>query len=552
MFKSTSGLKFNGIKPLSRLTDQAKAMAFATPLYNLTLMGGSPDDLHVIPTDPWPGQSDIGQDLLSGRYMFAGEVVEMDTVNWEPQNISVDWLAEFHRFNWLRDLKAVTTNASRLQARQMISDWIDTYDRWHETIWRPDVMGCRLSSWIGAFSFYGLSADEEFQAKVRASIARQTRHLARVINDGKVEPVQSFAALKGLIYAMIAIGSPKKQLEHPFKLVIEQIDKQILPDGGHVSRSPLILSQVLTILIDLRTVLNLAKLPVPGSIQHAIDKMVPALRFFRYADGSVGNFNGGYEGNASLMDCILNLSGARGKPLKKLEYSGYSRLRQGRAMLMVDTGTAVDSVNSRSVHAAPLAFEFAFGRERVIVNCGAVSEFGEWHDALRSTAAHSTLVMDQHNACHLNSDGCFGGLPEVTSSLHEEEDSCLLEGCHDGYLPRYGAKHSRRLLLKDSGNILIGEDKIIGGNAGVPFTLRFHLHPTSQASLVQNGEEVLIQTKSRAGWRFRYQGEGKLSLQDSVYIGRRQQIRRSQQIVIEGISEGAETCLKWGISRILS
>lgn len=552
MIKSSAGLKFNGIKPLSRLTDQAKAMAFATPLYNLTLMGGSPDDLHVIPTDPWPGQSDIGQDLLAGRYMFAGQVVEMNHVNWEPQNISTDWLAEFHRFGWLRDLKAVTTNASRLKARQMISSWIDHYDRWHEVIWRPDVLGARLSNWIGAFSFYGLSADEEFQAKVRQSISRQTRHLARVIKDGKVDPLQSFAALKGLIYAMIAIGSPKKNLAHPFKLVIEQIDKQILPDGGHISRSPLVLSQVLTILIDLRAILNMAKLPVPEDIQHAIDKMVPALRFFRYADGSVGNFNGGYEGNASLMDCILNLSGARGKPLKNLSHSGYSRLRQGRAMLMVDTGTAVDLGNSRSVHAAPLAFEFAFGRERVIVNCGAVSEFGEWHEALRSTAAHSTVVIDEHSACHLNEEGRFGGLPHVTSDLYEEDDCCLIEGQHDGYLPRYGVKHSRRLLLKDSGNVLIGEDTLRGGGSNAPFALRFHLHPTSQASLVQNGEEILIQTKSRAGWRFRYQGAGKLSLQESVYIGRRQQIRRAQQIVIEGNTNGDETCLKWGLSRILS
>jgi uncharacterized heparinase superfamily protein len=551
MLKSTSGLKFSGIKPLTKLTDQAKALAFATPLYDLTLMGGSPEDLHVIPTDPWPGRIDVGQDLLNGCFMFAGERVEMSHVNWEPVGVSTDWICEFHRFAWLRDLKAVGSDAARMQARAMISEWVDRYDRWDENIWRPDVMGCRLSNWIGAFSFYGLSADEEFQKKIRGSIAKQTRHLARVITNGQVDDVQSLAALKGLIYALIAIGSPKKQLENPFKLVIEQIDRQILADGGHVSRSPLVLSQVLMILIDLRGVLNLAKLPVPEKIQHAIDRMVPALRFFRYADGGVGCFNGGYEGNASVLDCILNLSGARGRPLKSLEHSGYSRLRQGRAMVMVDAGAAINKAYSRNAHAAPLAFEFAFGRERIITNCGAVSEYGEWFEALRATAAHSTVVLDSRNVCQMDEKGYFKTTPDVDHIVHSDDNGALFEGAHTGYMPRYGVQHTRRLYLKEAGNFLVGEDTLFGGGAGTPYTVRFHLHPTCQASLIQNGTEVLIQTKSRNGWRMRIEGEGALSLEESVHIGRRQQLRRSVQVVFTGQTIGGETQVKWGLSRIM-
>ena len=552
MFKSADGLKFNGIKPLTRLTGQAKALAFSTPLYNLTLMGGSPDDLHVIPTDPWPGRSDIGQDILAGRFLFSGEMIEMDRVNWEPPHVSKEWIHEFHKFGWLRDLKAVATNHARIRARQLISDWIDHYDRWDEDIWRPDVLGARLSNWIGIFSFYGLSGDEDFQAKLRHSIARQTRHLGRVVTDGRVDSVQSFAALKGLIYATIAIGSPKKHLETPFNLVIEQIKAQILADGGHISRSPFVLSQVLMILIDLRAVLNLAKLPVPEEVQHAIDKMVPALRFFRHVDGTIANFNGGYEGNASLIDCIFNLSGARGKPTEELKYSGYTRLRQGRGTLIADTGCMQDSQYSRSMHAAPLSFEYSYGRERIIVNCGAVSEFGSWHEALRATAAHSTVVVGNRNSCSIQENGLFNGTPDVQSVVHHGDDCCLMEGHHNGYVARSGLRHDRRLYMKDAGNVLIGEDILSGEGSGTPYHVRFHLHPTSQVSLVQNGAEALIQTKNRSGWRFRCQGDFTLSLEDSVYIDRRQQIRRSQQIVITGKTSRDKTIIKWGLSRILS
>ena len=510
---TTKGVKFSGIRPLTKLTDQAKALAFSTPLYNLTLMGGSPDSLQVIPTDPWPGRSDVGQDLMQGIFLFAGERIEMNSLNWEPPGVSEDWVAEFHRFNWLRDIKAVSTGKARLQAREMISNWIDNYDRWQDVIWRPDVLGARLSNWIGAFSFYGLSADEEFQSKVRLSIARQTKHLARVITDGHLQMVESFAALKGLIYAMIAIGSPKKQLEHPFELVLEQIKKQILVDGGHISRSPIVLSQVLMILIDLRTVLNLAKLPVPEQIQFAIDKMVPALRFFRYSDGNLAHFNGGFEWDANLINCIINLSGARGRPLKRLEHTGYTKLRQGRGQLLIDTGSAIAPEYSRNAHTAPLAFEYVFGRERIFVNCGAVSEYGQWFRAMRSTAAHTTLTIDQRNAILVNETGEFTSLPDIQTDYKLENNSCLFDGRHDGYTARYGITHARRLLLKDAGNALIGEEKLTGGGKGVPFALRFHLHPSSQASLVQGGGEVLIQTKSRTGWRFICKGAVEIDLE---------------------------------------
>lgn len=548
---ANKGVKFNGIKPLARFADQAKALAFSTPLYNLTLMGGSPDNLHVIPTDPWPGRSDVGQDIMQGVFTFAGETVEMDTLTWEPAGVSDNWVADFHRFNWLRDVKAVCTGQARLQAREMISNWIDHYDRWQDVIWRPDVLGARLSNWIGAFSFYGLSADEEFQAKVRLSIAKQTKHLARVVTDGHLEPVQSFAALKGLIYAMIAIGSPKKQLEHPFEMVLEEIKSQILVDGGHISRSPIKLSQVLMILIDLRTVLNLAKLPVPEQIQFAIDKMVPALRFFRYGDGNLAHFNGGYEWDANLINCIVNLSGARGRPLKRLEHTGYTKLRQGRGQLMIDTGSAIDAEHSRSIHTAPLAFEYVFGRERIFVNCGAVSEYGHWFEAMRATAAHSTLTVDQRNAVSLNEQGEFTTLPNVHSEYCLESASCLFEGHHDGYMARYGIEHGRRFYLKDAGNVLIGEDKLTGGGAGVPFALRFHLHPSSQATLLQSGGEILIQTKSRSGWRFIAKGAETIGLDESVYIGHRGEIRRAQHIVVRGKTENADTIVKWGLSRII-
>ena len=51
------------------------------------------------------------------------------------------------------------------------------------------------------------------------------------------------------------------------------------------------------------------------------------------------------------------------------------------------------------------------------------------------------------------------------------------------------------------------------------FVLRFHLHPTVDASLQQDGETALLRLPSGSGWRLRAEG-ARISLEDSIYLGR--------------------------------
>jgi hypothetical protein len=56
------------------------------------------------------------------------------------------------------------------------------------------------------------------------------------------------------------------------------------------------------------------------------------------------------------------------------------------------------------------------GRDRVIVNCGAApaAEAG-WRDALRGTAAHSTLILADTNSSELKDEG-LGRRPSASRS----------------------------------------------------------------------------------------------------------------------------------------
>lgn len=184
----------------------------------------------------------------------------------------------------------------------------------------------------------------------------------------------------------------------------------------------------------------------------------------------------------------------------------------------------------------------------MIVNCGTSPIPGKWRDMLRSTAAHSTVVVDSRNAFHFDERGHIISRPEVTHVTRDDGDIALIEASHNGYAARCGVTHYRVVRLQEQGDALIGEDSLKGG-AGLDFTVRFHLHPNIQASLIHDGSEILLRARSGTGWRFRAQGGGALSIEESVYMSEGENPRRSSQIVISGVTGEGGALVSWEMKR---
>ncbi|HKX07079.1 MAG TPA: heparinase II/III-family protein, partial [Stellaceae bacterium] len=114
------------------------------------------------------------------------------------------------------------------------------------------------------------------------------------------------------------------------------------------------------------------------------------------------------------------------------------------------------------------------------------------------------------------------------------------------YRAEFGLTHQRQLFLAEDGEDLRGED-LLTGTPGQSFAIRFHLHPQVQASLTQDGTAALLRLASGVGWRLRAQG-AVLSLAESVYLGTGE-IRKTQQIVLQGHVGTQGATVKWGIRR---
>lgn len=522
-------------------------LRLANPLGEIGLSGNAPESLLVVPSDPWPGDTAVGTELVQGILRFGGQVIQLEQMNWAPTGATPGFMESLHRFDWLRDLRALGGDVARRQARMMVRSWIEQHAAWSAQAWDPGLLGPRLSNWLGLYDFFCATADDEFRALVVDSLRRQARQLGRSLSSIP-QGHHRIAALKGLFYAGICLPKGETRLALALRLLSPELSSQVLGDGGHVERNPQVALEVLRDLIDIRTLLRTGAQEVPEKLQHAIDRLAPAIRFFRHADGALAQFNGGREATPALIEAVLAQADARGRPLKSMTHSGFERIISGRTCIIMDCGAPPPPAFAAQAFAGLLAFEMSVGRDRMIVNCGShPARMPVWRRALGATAAHSTLTLNDTNAAELAERG-FGRCPQtVTCERQEESGAAWVEASHDGYEVPFRTLHFRRLYVGDSGDDVRGEDTL-EGPAGLDFAIRFHLHPSVQASLIQQGQAVLLALPSGGGWRLRTQG-GTLALEESLYCGRNEEPRRSLQIVINGISQAEQTIIKWALQR---
>lgn len=532
---------------VDKLREQLGHLRALNPLGVINLAAPPLESLAVVPTDNWPGDASIGTELVQSILRFGGQVIQLREPNWAPVGANPGFLDTLHGFEWLRDLRTLGGDTARRQARLLVRSWIEHNASYNGEAWAPAVLARRVTSWLGLYDFFCATADDEFRLLVLESLRRQSRYLARHYASTPAGHSR-FAALKALFYSGVCLPKGEARIAQALRLLGPELSGQILGDGGQVERNPQVLLGVLRDLIDIRTILRSGAQEVPEKLQHAIDRMTPALRFFRHADGALAQFNGGREANPALVDAVLSHADARGRPLKSMTHVGFERIVAGRSCVIMDCGAPPRDDYSASCFAGLLSFEMSVGRDRMIVNCGAhPSGLDGWRKALGATAAHSTLTLNDTNAIELL-DKAIGRRPQtVTCERQEENGAIWVEASHDGYEHLFKALHFRRLYVGDGGDDVRGEDTL-EGPAGFAFAIRFHLHPNVQASLIQQGQAVLLALPSGGGWRLRTSG-GTLALEESLYCGRGDEPRRSLQIVIHGSTTAEQTTIKWALQR---
>jgi uncharacterized heparinase superfamily protein len=536
------------------------------PLVRWQLLPFKADRLLIAPHDLRTADATRASEIYSGRFAFAGKVVICDGRSiFEMEPPSDEWATTLLGFSWLRHLRAAESGITRANARALVDEWIALQGSWHPVAWRPDVLSRRIISWLSHSPLVLEDADVRFYRRFLRSLVRQVRYLRHTAGDAR-RGVARMQAVIALSYAALCIAGQSRHIASTTERLKQEIERQILPDGGHVSREPGAIIEILLELLPLRQAFSARNIAPPQALLNAIDRMMPMLRFFRHSEGTFAHFNGMGTTPGDLVSTLLAYDETRGAPFANAPYSGYQRLEAGGAVLIVDTGRAPPIEMSLDAHAGFLSFEFSSPKQSlIVVNSGMPGTGREnWRQLARATAAHSTVTFNNTSSARfvelatfrhvLGGSPMLGGPSKVTVTRENREDAVILHASHDGYADRFGILHERVLMLAADGSRLDGEDIFLAADGGAhlrpaddEFAVRFHVHPTVKATRLSDGHGVMLMTPNKEVWTFSAH-EDRVELEDSVYLAANEGPRRTAQIVIHGHARTASR-VQWSFQQ---
>jgi uncharacterized heparinase superfamily protein len=259
----------------------------ATPLRGLRRRGKrTPDRLVIAPPDLRTTDPTVAADIYGGYFAFAGKgVTTAGRSIFEIVPPSPAWAEALAGFGWLRHLRATDSALARANARALVDDWISLHKRPRGAAWGTPVTARRMISWLTQSPLILEGADSQFYRTFMRSLGRHAAWLSRAMGQGTPAEPRLIATL-ALAYFGLCTDPSHAGARRAFRALADELDRQILPDGGHLSRNPRVLVDLLTDLLPLRQGFASQGIEIPRPILNAIDRMMPMLRLFRHGDGS--------------------------------------------------------------------------------------------------------------------------------------------------------------------------------------------------------------------------------------------------------------------------
>jgi len=521
------------------------------PRHKLRISGKMALRLLAVPVDPIEGDRTQGTALRMDYFLFRGLRKSLDNIDFADLKLPPAFEDYVHRFLWLRDLD---TAASRDQARpiaeKLIGQWLDgNGKRIKQPAWSPENCGWRFLLWASHAPLILSSDDLVYRSKVLSHLSRTARHLDRTASKAN-STMGRLASWSGVVAASLLLPEGRIRQIVGEDGLQKAVSEVFFEDGGTVSRSPLNQMDAIVILSLLQQAYLARRLDVPPFVEQALTRAVPPLRALAHYDGKLSAWQGGGATAAEQVDQVIEASGVQARPLRKARDWGYQRISSGRTIMIVDAAPPPIARMAVAGCASTLAFEFSHGSNRIICNCGGAGLVGatisaELARGLRTTAAHSTLCLEDSNSTSIKPNGKLGlGVREVELLRRDEDNATRLEVSHDGYAQRYGLVHRRILRLRSDGLELRGEDTLLPDakkrrkKGDFSYAIRFHLAPDVEADLVSDNRGVVLRLADGTLWQFR-STSGELFLEDSVWADGMAIPHATQQIVINGtVSSG--------------
>ena len=515
------------------------------PLFSrLFASGGQPLKLVAVPRDHVQGDRKRGDALLAGRFVLGNEAVQLTDLDFAALGVGNPVSDTLQGFSWLRDLAAAASREKGARVAEALAGrWLLAHGTRVDDAWRPDLWGERILFWTAYAPYILSSRDAGYRSALLNTLVRGARHIE--VNADKARPgIDRITAWSGLVAAGLLVQGGVPRVAKGESGLARALSNAQFEDGGLVSRTPYEQMLLVDRLSLLRAAYFAAKQSLPDAIEAAAAAALAALHGVTMGDGALSSWQGGNPGDAARLHAMVEGCGLRARPLRQPRGWGFHRMSALGTVLVIDAAAPPPPKAASTGCASTLAFEMSDGAQRLVINCGGPAPLptglpNDLVEGLRTTAAHSTLIISDTNSTAIMPDGSLGkGAEDVTVERSEDNDCSRLEATHDGYIRGFGLVHKRSLMLGNDGKELRGADQMTPKGRrkirdAVPYAIRFHLAPGVEPTITADGMGAILRSPGAPPWNFRCRGAN-LAIEESLMIDGRGQTVATTQMVIQG------------------
>jgi len=431
--------------------------------------------------------------LGDGEFIFYGKIGKLEEIGWDGEGQDKLWR---YLQNYFDDLNAVSAKKRGRWHTNLMKKWVLQNPPAEGVGWEPYPTSIRIVNWV-KWSLQGNDLPTECQE----SLFIQARYLRKRL-EWHLMGNHVFANAKALLFAGLYFecSEAKSWFDFGLRVINQQLEEQVLPDGAHFELSP---SYQILFIEDLLDLLNVSQV-FGGAVDKSTTsrwrnktcEMILWLKEMLHDDGEISYFNDSHLGINPPVRELLHYArrmGLYSEKTKKfsekqsvkelgwarltyLNSSGYVRLKTKVATAILDCAEIGASYQPGHAHADTLSFELSLFGRRVFVNCGTSTyNNNATRHAERATQSHTTLEFNHKSSSEVWSAFRVARRAFPSKVSIENKGKALEVSCfHDGYARLFRpARHQRIWSLEK--NKLRVTDNLYADHK--QFVVRYHLHP---------------------------------------------------------------------------
>ena len=448
--------------------------------------------------------------LDEDTFKFLNQSKSFSKFGWNGYSniVSKLWRYNQHYFD---DLNAIGSLNRKEWHDKLLKHWINENKIGKGVGWESYPTSLRIINWV-KWNFSGNTLSDSCVD----SLALQVRWLNKRI-EWHILGNHLFSNAKALVFAGLFFSSEESTvwLKKGLKIINDELNEQVLDDGGNFERSPMYHAIFLEDILDL---INISQV-YPKIIQSSqvskwikiINSMLRWLDIMTHPDSDIAFFNDAALGVAPNFNELKSYAQRLGIKYSYIKFnkvthlpnSGYVRFNSNDLIGLLDVAPIGPDYLPGHAHADTLSFELSLFGQRLLVN-GGTSEYkiSPVRQYERSTKAHNTVMINDENSSEV-----WRGFRVARRAypfdlkIEELENSVSITCAHDGYRRLFGRPIHRRKWQFFETSLII-KDHIEGSFKNA--YAYFHFHPSINMTKKQksvwnlemsNGRKIILEVK---------------------------------------------------------